>query len=176
MTTDLEAIAESIGTTLDDVEQAFRQVRPHVETDAQACDVLRDVGRGHPPGAVARRDAEAAARGWTRRGKAKPGGRLQDLVDGPVHVFPSRSIRVEGGTGPKLPPASRELDGTPDPEIGRAMAEGAVRYHLDSLRELAAADEETLRSFAAAPARPVTTVERRAEASVPELLRSIGIR
>lgn len=50
--------------------------------------------------------------------------------------FPSNSIRVEGGTGPRLPPAQREPDGTPDPEVVRMLGEGAARYHLETLRAL----------------------------------------
>jgi len=47
------------------------------------------------------------------------------------------SITVAGGAGPRLPPAPRELDGTPDPEVGRMVQEGAMRYHLETLRVLA---------------------------------------
>ena len=50
------------------------------------------------------------------------------------------TIVVPGGQkGPKLPPA-REL-GVPDPEIGRAIAEGQTRYHLDTLNGLQAEAE-----------------------------------
>jgi hypothetical protein len=48
------------------------------------------------------------------------------------------SITVAGGTGPKLPPLAREIDGTPDPELGRFVQEGAARYHLSTLAQLAA--------------------------------------
>lgn len=63
--------------------------------------------------------------------------------------LPPGTIVVRGGEGPKLPPLEREIDGTPDPEIGAMMAAGASRYHLDTLREMASEDEAAKKAIAA---------------------------
>ncbi len=107
---EIDALAESTGTNKEDVAEAFLAVRSECESNEQALELLRSVGRHRTADAVARK-----------------GG----------------SVVVRGGEGSRLAPM-RELDGTPDPEIARMVGEGAARYHLETLRQLADDDQKLL--------------------------------
>lgn len=48
----------------------------------------------------------------------------------------TNAIRIEGGAKSKPLPPERAYDGTPDPELGKMLATGATRYHLDTLRDM----------------------------------------
>lgn len=117
---EIDALAESTGTNKEDVAEAFLAVRSECESNEQALELLRSVGRHRTANAVARK-----------------GG----------------SVVVRGGEGSRLAPM-RELDGTPDPEIARMVGEGAARYHLETLRQLADDDQELLAERVAPPPMP----------------------
>lgn len=73
----------------------------------------------------------------------------------------SESITLTGGQPtPPLPP-ERPLDGAPDPEIGRAIAEGQKRYHLDTLAQLDAESREAIEAVARATGQAPEDVLRK---------------
>lgn len=60
----------------------------------------------------------------------------------------SKSVTIHGGQPtPPLPPEPA-FDGTPNPEIGRAIAEGQTRYHLDTLAQLDAESRAAIEAVA----------------------------
>lgn len=112
-------IAFETTASLADVVDAFLDVRPETETDEEALRVV-----------------SAVARGGT--GMRAPSYRGFRGADGAGFV-------AEGGAKSPALPAERALDGTPDPEIGKMVAAGASRYHLDALRELEAESRDAAR-------------------------------
>ena len=109
---DVRTIAFENGAEYDDVAEAFRTVRDHVSSDAEALEVLRKIAP-----------------------QARTAG-FPEMAYYAAEIAAGRGVRVEGGQkAPPLPPA-RELGAPPDPEALRMVQAGAMAYHLDSLRQL----------------------------------------
>ena len=117
---DVRIIAFENGAEYDDVAEAFRTVRDHVSSDAEALEVLRKIAP-----------------------QARTAG-FPEMAYYAAEIAAGRGVRVEGGQkAPPLPPA-RELGAPPDPEALRMVQAGAMAYHLDSLRQLEGGEEGLL--------------------------------